>query len=232
MAQSIAMGGAIPAGVYATSGVVTGVTSWAAGWFGGEYDETHLVLASSNFFLGDEPDPTTIRRRLDSSSDREKLGAMKTLIVLMNKGRDISEYLPQVVKNVISQIFEIRKLVYIYLVRYAEQEPELSLCFIDTFQRDLNDSDPLIQAMALRVICGITDPTLIRKQLDSRSDEEKLGAMKTLMAVCFHIFFSSSTDTFISSWTTAVMSPNILPRLSRMSPPKFSRYGGWSTPTF
>ncbi|KAK0213890.1 adaptin N terminal region-domain-containing protein, partial [Armillaria fumosa] len=138
------MGGAIPTGVYAaSSGVFAGAAAWTARRFG-----------------GNEPDPTLIRKQLDSGSDRpEKLDAMRTLIALMNNGRDISEYFPQVVKNVTSQIFEIRKLVYIYLVRYAEQEPELSLRFINTFQRDLNDNDPLIQAMALRVLCGIRAPT-------------------------------------------------------------------------
>ncbi|KAK0213885.1 adaptin N terminal region-domain-containing protein [Armillaria fumosa] len=137
------MGGAIPTGVYAaSSGVFAGAAAWTARRFG-----------------GDEPDPTLIRRQLDSGSDGEKLDAMRTLIALMNKGRDVSEYFPQVIKNVTSQIFEIRKVVYIYLVRYAERRPELSLRFINTFQDDLNDSDPLIQAMALRVLCGIRAPT-------------------------------------------------------------------------
>ncbi|KAK0213897.1 adaptin N terminal region-domain-containing protein [Armillaria fumosa] len=136
------MGGAIPAGVYAVSGAVAGVAAWTARRFG-----------------GDEPDPILIRRQLDSGSDEERLGAMRTLIALMNNGRDVSEYFPQVVENVTSQISEIRKLVYLYLVRYAEQEPELSLRFINAFQRDLNDSDPFIQDMALRVLRGIRAPT-------------------------------------------------------------------------
>ncbi|KAK0495224.1 adaptin N terminal region-domain-containing protein [Armillaria luteobubalina] len=215
VAQSIAMGGAIPAGVYAASGVAAGVAGWAASWFG-----------------GDEPDPTLIRRQLDSSTDREKLDALRTLTGLMSKDRDVSEYFSQVIKNVTSQVFEIRKLVYIYLVRHAEQRPELSLHSINTFQDDLNDSDPLIQAMALRVLCGISNPALIHKQLDSGSDKEKLGAMKTLIAVRFCIFVSSLTDTLISSCPMAVMFPNILPMSSRMSPPKFSRYESLSTSTF
>ncbi|KAK0495238.1 hypothetical protein EDD18DRAFT_1354452 [Armillaria luteobubalina] len=51
------------------------------------------------------------------------------------------------------------------------------------FQDDFNDSDPLIQAMALHVLCRISNPTLIHKQLDSNSDKEKLGVMKTLIAL-------------------------------------------------
>ena len=62
------------------------------------------------------------------------------------------------VKNVASHNIEIRKLVYIYLLRYAESEPDLALLSINTFQKDLTDSNPLIRAMALRVLSGINVP--------------------------------------------------------------------------
>ncbi|KAI0714423.1 adaptin N terminal region-domain-containing protein [Cerioporus squamosus] len=96
-----------------------------------------------------------IAKQLDSNSDREKLDAMKRLIALISKGRDVSQFFAQVVKNVASHNLEIRKLVYIYLLRYAEQEPDLALLSINTFQKDLSDPNPLIRAMALRVLSGI-----------------------------------------------------------------------------
>ncbi|KAI0636195.1 adaptin N terminal region-domain-containing protein [Trametes polyzona] len=101
-----------------------------------------------------------IGRQLDSSSDREKLEAMKRLIALISRGRNVSEFFAQVVKNVASHNLEIRKLVYIYLLRYAEQEPDLALLSINTFQKDLSDPNPLIRAMALRVLSGIKVPTI------------------------------------------------------------------------
>lgn len=48
--------------------------------------------------------------------------------------------------------------MYIYLLRYAEVEPDLALLSINTFQRDLADANPLIRAMALRVLSGINVP--------------------------------------------------------------------------
>ncbi|KAI0048976.1 hypothetical protein FA95DRAFT_973714 [Auriscalpium vulgare] len=101
-----------------------------------------------------------IRAQLDSSSDREKLDAMKRLIAMISKGRSVSEFFAQVVKNVAVSNLEVRKLVYIYLLRYAEAEPDLALLSINTFQRDLSDSSPLIRAMALRVLSGIRVPTI------------------------------------------------------------------------
>jgi AP-3 complex subunit beta len=74
---------------------------------------------------------------------------------MISKGRDVSEFFAQVVKNVASHNMEVRKLVYIYILRYAESEPDLALLSINTFQKDLTDSSPLIRAMALRVLSGI-----------------------------------------------------------------------------
>lgn len=74
---------------------------------------------------------------------------------MISKGRDVSEFFAQVVKNVASTNMEVRKLVYIYILRYAESEPDLALLSINTFQKDLTDSSPLIRAMALRVLSGI-----------------------------------------------------------------------------
>ncbi|KAK0495232.1 adaptin N terminal region-domain-containing protein [Armillaria luteobubalina] len=136
---------------FAFSGAVGWAAGWAAGWFGGDGPGDGSNDGPEDGPDG-EPDPTLICKQLDSGSDKEKLDAMEWLVALIFKGHDVSEYFSHVIKNVTSQIFEIRKLVYIYLVKYAEQEPVLSLPFIKTFQRDLNGSDPFIRAKALRVL--------------------------------------------------------------------------------
>ncbi|KAF8463582.1 hypothetical protein JB92DRAFT_3136418 [Gautieria morchelliformis] len=45
-----------------------------------------------------------IRRQLDSSQDREKLEGMKRLIAMISKGRNVSEFFAQVVKNVLGAL--------------------------------------------------------------------------------------------------------------------------------
>nr|GAT60931.1 predicted protein [Mycena chlorophos] len=125
-----------------------------------EHTRDLAITRGSSLYLEPDDKGKNIRKQLDSSSDREKLDAMKRLIALISKGRNVSEYFAQVVKNVASQNLEIRKLVYIYLLRYAEQEPDLALLSINTFQKDLSDSNPLIRAMALRVLSGIKVPMI------------------------------------------------------------------------
>ncbi|KAA3672577.1 AP-3 complex subunit beta [Paragonimus westermani] len=56
---------------------------------------------------------------------------------------------------------KIRKLVYVYLTRYAEEQQDIALLSISTFQRSLKDPNPLIRASALRVLSSIRIRMLI-----------------------------------------------------------------------
>ncbi|KAJ1730553.1 AP-3 complex subunit beta [Coemansia biformis] len=101
-----------------------------------------------------------VRRDLSAGSDKEKLAAMKRLLAVVARGLDASEHFADVVKNVASGSLEVRRLVYIYLLRYAEQEQDLALLSVNTFQRDLADSNQVIRAMALRVMSSIRVPAI------------------------------------------------------------------------
>lgn len=64
-------------------------------------------------------------------------------------------------KNVVSKNIEVKKLVYVYLVRYAEEQQDLALLSISTFQRALKDPNQLIRASALRVLSSIRVPMIV-----------------------------------------------------------------------
>ncbi|GHJ84817.1 hypothetical protein NliqN6_1219 [Naganishia liquefaciens] len=92
--------------------------------------------------------------------DAARLEGMKRLIAMISKGRDMSAFFAQVVKQVASPSIEIRKLVYIYLLRYARNNTDLLLLSINTFQKDLSDPSPLIRSMSLRVLTSIRLPVI------------------------------------------------------------------------
>uniref|UniRef100_A0A1A9WCN6 AP-3 complex subunit beta n=1 Tax=Glossina brevipalpis TaxID=37001 RepID=A0A1A9WCN6_9MUSC len=96
-----------------------------------------------------------LKQMLDSNKDGLKLEAMKRIIGMIARGRDASDLFPAVVKNVVSKNIEVKKLVYVYLVRYAEEQQDLALLSISTFQRALKDPNQLIRASALRVLSSI-----------------------------------------------------------------------------
>ena len=115
----------------------------------------------SDALLDGEINLAAVRKQLDSrASDGERLQAMRALIGAVSKGRNVSALFPDVVKNVVAQSIEVRKLVYIFLIRHAEQEPDLALLSVNTFQKDLADPSPLIRAMALRVLSSIRVPMI------------------------------------------------------------------------
>lgn len=79
---------------------------------------------------------------------------------MISKGRDVSSLFPAVVKNVASKHLELKKLVYMYLVHYAELEPGITKWFninnlfffidsallaINSFQKDLGNQNQYIR---------------------------------------------------------------------------------------
>lgn len=85
-----------------------------------------------------------LKQMLDSNKDSLKLEAMKRIIGMVAKGKDATDLFPAVVKNVVSKNIEVKKLVYVYLVRYAEEQQDLALLSISTFQRALKVSHFLV----------------------------------------------------------------------------------------
>uniref|UniRef100_A0A4W3K2I3 AP-3 complex subunit beta n=1 Tax=Callorhinchus milii TaxID=7868 RepID=A0A4W3K2I3_CALMI len=102
-----------------------------------------------------------LHQMLESSKDSLKLEAMKRIVGMIAKGKNASELFPAVVKNVASKNIELKKLVYVYLVRYAEEQQDLALLSISTFQRALKDPNQLIRASALRVLSSIRVPIIV-----------------------------------------------------------------------
>ncbi|CAN0104773.1 unnamed protein product, partial [Laminaria digitata] len=104
------------------------------------------------------------------TQDIDKLKGMKWLLAMVSKGRDVSEFFSDVVKNMAVRSVEVKKMVYIYLVHYADNDSqcrELALLSINSFQNDLRGSNQLIKALALRVMTSIRVPDIIQIQLVS-----------------------------------------------------------------
>ncbi|KAK4169979.1 adaptin N terminal region-domain-containing protein [Cladorrhinum sp. PSN259] len=105
-------------------------------------------------------DRTQIKKLLDSRNEREVLDGLRRVISMMYRSQKTLPLFSSVVKNVASPNFEIKKLVYIYLIHHAEQEPDLALLSINTIQKSLSDTNPQVRALALRTMSGIRVPVI------------------------------------------------------------------------
>lgn len=109
----------------------------------------------------------TITKNLQSTKPADKITGIKTLLAVLSKGEDVSSFFPLVVQEITSEDETIRHLSYIYLVHYAENDPDSALMSVNTFQRSLTDSDPIVRAMALKILSSIRNTEIIEIVLDS-----------------------------------------------------------------
>lgn len=124
----------------------------------GAYSSSSHKAQPSFFSNSSQSKYEDLKQMLESSKEQLKLEAMKRIISMVAKGRSqesARELFPHVVKNVVTKNTELKKLVYLYLTRYAEQEPDLALLSIATFQHALKDPNPFIRGSAIRVLSSI-----------------------------------------------------------------------------
>jgi AP-3 complex subunit beta len=79
---------------------------------------------------------------------------------MMYRSQPCLPYFSSVVKNVANPNIEVKKLVYIYLLHYAEAEPDMALLSINAIQKALTDQNPQVRALALRTMSGIRVPVI------------------------------------------------------------------------
>ncbi|CAM9119436.1 unnamed protein product [Ectocarpus sp. 13 AM-2016] len=126
------------------------------------------ALQGEAHFFEESMNPMKVKEYLGRPKDVDKLKGMKWLLAMVSKGRDVSEFFSDVVKNMAVRSVEVKKMVYIYLVHYADNDAqcrELALLSINSFQNDLRGSNQLIKALALRVMTSIRVPDIIQIQL-------------------------------------------------------------------
>jgi vesicle coat complex subunit len=95
------------------------------------------------------------------SDTRRTVCCVYRCVQLMTIGRDVSSFFPDVVKNVVVDVQEVKKLVYMYLIAYAESNPELALLSINTFQKDLSSHNQRTRGNAMKAMSSIRIPVVI-----------------------------------------------------------------------
>lgn len=114
-----------------------------------------LSSSEARYFDEERFSESEIRKSLSDSLTDRKVDAMKRILAAVSVGRDASSLFPDVVKNVSFPSLELKKLIYIYLVQYAENNRELALLSINSFQKDLMDRSQQVRASALRAMASI-----------------------------------------------------------------------------
>lgn len=96
-----------------------------------------------------------LRTGLVSPYPQTRKDAIKKTIQQMTLGKDVSSLFPDVLKNIATVDLEQKKLVYLYVMNYAESHPELCILAVNTFITDSQEPNPLIRCMAIRTMSMI-----------------------------------------------------------------------------
>lgn len=76
-----------------------------------------------------------------------------------------------------------------YVVRYAEEDPDVALLSVSSFQKALKDPNQLVRASALRVLTGVRIPAIVPIMLISLKQASKF-CNRNLFATNFFYFTS------------------------------------------
>ena len=70
----------------------------------------------------------------DSKIDKKKT-AIRKIIEAMTRGKDVSMLFTDVVKNMATPDMELKKLIYLYIIKYAKSHPDLAIMAINIFRK-------------------------------------------------------------------------------------------------
>lgn len=139
-----------------------------------------LYLKASSIFARKEVDNgqdweteerLEISELLQNRSEKTKIEALERILKLMATGADVSSFYGSVVQNTLSSTFQLRKLGYLIVTTYSNFQPDLALLSVNAIQKDINDANYYIRAVALRTLSNLRIPMI--KQI-LRFNVEKL----------------------------------------------------------
>eukprot|EP01052_Picozoa_sp_SAG31_P034396 SAG31_NODE_4014_length_3664_cov_2.541094_1_plen_904_part_00 len=115
-------------------------------------------MSDGKYFGKDVPrrgEMQELREELNNvSKDKVKIAVKKT-IAAMTIGKDVATLFMEMLKCMQTTDVELKKLVYLYLINYAKQKPDLAIMAVNSFVSDAKDPNPLVRALALRTMSSI-----------------------------------------------------------------------------
>ena len=74
-----------------------------------------------------------LQNELNSMKGEDRKEAAKQVIAMMTIGKDVSSLFPHMVKCMETTSIELKKLVYLYIINYAKNKPDLTIMAVNSF---------------------------------------------------------------------------------------------------
>lgn len=155
--------------------------------------------------------PRQLLRGAAADRDQQKKrDAIKKVIAYMTLGIDVSPLFSEMIMASATTDLVQKKMVYLYLVNYAESNSELAILAVNTLQKDCRDDDPMIRGLALRSLCSLSLLNMVEylQPAVQRALEDVGGYVRKTAAIGVVKVFHLSPSTVLES--------NILPTLKNL----------------
>jgi len=87
--------------------------------------------------------------------------ALKKVLAVMTLGVDLSSIFTEVLMFSYTNDVISKKMIYLYLTMYSENQEDLAIMALNTFLKDCNNSDAKIRGLALRTLCSLKIPSAL-----------------------------------------------------------------------
>ena len=121
----------------------------------------------------------------------KKRDVIKKVIAYMTLGIDVSRLYPEMVKASRTDDMVMKKMIYLYLTNYAEQNQELAILAINTFLMDLKGHNQKIRGLALRSLCSLKFDGVaeyVQQAIDIGLTDPDPYVKKTAIIGCIKLF--------------------------------------------
>jgi len=92
---------------------------------------------------------------VDKKYEKKRLDVLKKIIAFMTLGIDVSPLFTEMCLVSYTNSLIQKKMIYLYLTKYAEQMPDLCVMAINTFLKDIDNKSEKIRGLALRNLCSL-----------------------------------------------------------------------------
>ncbi|CAG8680384.1 28568_t:CDS:10 [Dentiscutata erythropus] len=156
-----------------------------------ESQQSREIIELSQLLQETSDNVTTSPSGLPLSAKRP---VIKKILEAMAAGIDVSSIFGNVVKAASTKDLVLKKLAYIYISTQAEQNADLVILAINTFQKDLHDENLFVRGLALRTLCSMRLSEYVPYMLESLNSALKDSSAyvrKTALISCIKVFHLS-----------------------------------------
>jgi hypothetical protein len=162
--------------------------------------EAAVSMTRSDYFDSSERgELKELRDELLSDTYIIRREAVRKVIAGMTLGvEEYGQLFPEILRCLQSKDLETKRLVYLYMGNYSQQNPDMALLAMNTVVKDSNDKSPVVRSLALRTMSSLRIPNLVEYLDDPlrRALQDEHAMVRRTAAICIGKIYKGNREYF------------------------------------